>query len=118
ALVLSSPPCDPATSPFRSLSQSAPLWPGSSFAVHVQSQAYGYLFPQGPFFALFDLVGLPAWLTQRLWWAVVLTVAYVGIVRVAAALRIGSPGTRAVASLAYALAPRMLADLGSISSEI
>src|SRR5699024_11899754 len=57
-------------------------------------------------------------LTQRLWWAVVLTVAYVGIVRAAAPRRIGSPGPRAVAGLAYALAPRMLGDLGSISSEI
>ena len=109
---------DLVVDPWRFLSQAAHVWTGTSFAGHVQNQAYGYLFPQGPFFALFDLVGLPAWLTQRLWWAVVLTVAYVGIVRVAAALRIGSPGTRAVAGLAYALAPRMLGDLGSISSEI
>ena len=40
------------------------------------------------------------------------------MVRVAAALRIGTPQTRAVAGILYALAPRMLGDLGSISSEI
>ncbi|MEH6380951.1 MAG: alpha-(1-_3)-arabinofuranosyltransferase family protein, partial [Dietzia cercidiphylli] len=109
---------DLVVDPGRFLSQATHLWTGLSFGGQVQNQAYGYLFPQGPFFALFDLVGMPAWLTQRLWWAVLLTLAYVGVVRVAAALRIGTPQTRAVAGILYALAPRMLGDLGSISSEI
>ncbi|WP_141764140.1 alpha-(1-_3)-arabinofuranosyltransferase family protein, partial [Dietzia sp. HMSC21D01] len=109
---------DLVAAPGRFLAQATHLWTGLSFAGQVQNQAYGYLFPQGPFFALFDLAGMPAWLTQRLWWAVVLTVAYVGVVRVAAALRIGTRVTRPVAGVLYALAPRMLGDLGSISSEI
>lgn len=109
---------DLVADPVRFLSQATHLWTGLSFGGQVQNQAYGYLFPQGPFFALFDLVGMPAWITQRLWWAVLLTVAYIGVVRVAAALRIGTRFTRAVAGILYALAPRMLGDLGSISSEI
>ncbi len=109
---------DLVVDPVRFLSQATHLWTGLSFGGQVQNQAYGYLFPQGPFFALFDLVGLPAWLTQRLWWAVLFTVAFVGVVRVAAALRIGTRSTRAVAGVLYTLAPRMLGDLGSISSEI
>ncbi|EYT57610.1 hypothetical protein H483_0115130 [Dietzia sp. UCD-THP] len=109
---------DLVVDPGRFLAQATHLWTGLSFGGQVQNQAYGYLFPQGPFFVLFDLVGMPAWLTQRLWWAVLLTVAYVGVVRVAAALRIGTRPTRAVAGILYALAPRMLGDLGSISSEI
>ena len=109
---------DLVEAPARFLSQATHLWTGLSFGGQVQNQAYGYLFPQGPFFALFDLVGMPAWLTQRLWWAVLLTIAYVGVVRVAAALRIGTRPTRAVAGVLYALAPRMLGDLGSISSEV
>lgn len=109
---------DLVVDPSRFLSQATHLWTGLSFAGQVQNQAYGYLFPQGPFFALFDAVGMPAWLTQRLWWAVLLTVAYIGVVRVAAALRIGTRQTRAAAGVLYALAPRMLGDLGSISSEI
>ena len=60
------------------MARSLHLWNQQSSFGELQNQAYGYLFPQGPFFALFDLVGMPAWLTQRLWWAVVLTVAYVG----------------------------------------
>ena len=109
---------DLVVDPGRFLAQATHLWTGLSFSGQVQNQAYGYLFPQGPFFAVFDLVGMPAWLTQRLWWAVVLTVAFVGVVRVAAALRIGTRVTRPVAGVLYALAPRMLGDLGSISSEI
>ena len=109
---------DLVADPVRFLTQATHLWTGLSFGGQVQNQAYGYLFPQGPFFALFDLLGMPAWLTGRLWWAVLLTVAYIGVVRVAAALRIGTRGTRAAAGILYALAPRMLGDLGSISSEI
>ncbi|KAA0918634.1 alpha-(1-_3)-arabinofuranosyltransferase [Dietzia sp. ANT_WB102] len=109
---------DLVVDPGRFLAQATHLWTGLSFSGQVQNQAYGYLFPQGSFFALFDLVGVPAWVTQRLWWAIVLTVAYMGVVRVAAALRIGTRGTRAIAGVGYALAPRMLGDLGSISSEI
>lgn len=109
---------DLVADPARFLARATHLWTGLSFGGQVQNQAYGYLFPQGPFFALFDLLGLPDWLTQRLWWAVVLTAAYVGVVRVAAALRIGNRPSRAAAGIAYALAPRMLGDLGSISSEI
>ena len=109
---------DLVVDPGRFLSQATHLWTGLSFGGQVQNQAYGYLFPQGPFFALFDLVGMPAWLTQRLWWAVLLTVAFVGVVRVAAALRIGTRHTRVAAGILYALAPRMLGDLGSISAEV
>ena len=109
---------DLVADPSGFLSRATHLWTGLSFAGQVQNQAYGYLFPQGPFFAVFDAVGMPAWLTQRLWWAVLLTVAYVGVVRVAAALRIGTRQTRAAAGILYAFAPRMLGDLGSISSEI
>ena len=109
---------DLVVDPGRFLAQATHLWTGLSFSGQVQNQAYGYLFPQGPFFAVFDLVGMPAWLTQRLWWAVLLTIAFVGVVRVAAALRVGTRQTRVVAGVLYALAPRMLGDLGSISSEI
>lgn len=59
----------------------------------VQNQAYGYFFPHGLFFAVGDLLHLPPWITQRFWWALLLAVGFVGVVRLAEALRIGSFGS-------------------------
>jgi arabinofuranan 3-O-arabinosyltransferase len=55
--------------------------------------------------------------TQRLWWAILLVVGFWGVLRVAEALGIGSPTSRVVAAVAYALSPRVLTTLGAISSE-
>ncbi|GGF93566.1 hypothetical protein GCM10007304_04320 [Rhodococcoides trifolii] len=60
---------------------------------------------------------MPAWITQRLWWALLLFAGFWGIVRLAEALGVGSRSSRIVAGLAFALAPRVLTTLGSISSE-
>ena len=44
-------------------------------------QSYGYAWPMGPFFALGDLVSMPPWMIQRLWWALLLCVAFFGMLR-------------------------------------
>ena len=51
------------------------------------------------------------------WWALLLTVGFAGLLRVAEALGIGSTPSRIVAAVAFALSPRVLTTLGSISSE-
>ena len=56
-------------------------------------------------------------MTQRLWWALLLTVGFWGLLRVAETLGIGSPSSRLIAATAFALSPRVLTTLGSISSE-
>ena len=60
-------------------------------------------------------------MTQRLWWALLLTVGFWGLLRVAEALNdgrgIGSPTSRVIAAAAFALSPRVLTTLGAISSE-
>ena len=47
----------------------------------VQDQAYGYLFPMGPFFGLGHWMGLPEGVVQRLWVSVLLCLALVGVDR-------------------------------------
>ncbi len=108
---------DLTANPLRFLARATNLWNGDLPFGQAQNQAYGYLFPHGAFFLVGHLLGLPGWLTQRLWWALLLTVGFWGLLRVAEALGIGSPTSRLIGAAAFALSPRVLTTLGSISSE-
>ena len=108
---------DLTANPLRFLARAANLWNSDLPFGQAQNQAYGYLFPHGAFFLLGDTLGLPGWITQRLWWALLLTVGFWGLLRVAEALGIGTTPSRVIGALAFALSPRVLTTLGSISSE-
>ncbi|MET0473774.1 MAG: alpha-(1-_3)-arabinofuranosyltransferase [Mycobacterium sp.] len=108
---------DLTANPLRFLARAANLWNSDLPFGQTQNQAYGYLFPHGAFFLAGDLLGLPGWVTQRLWWALLLVVGFWGIVRLAEALDTGSPSSRVVAAVAFTLSPRVLTTLGAISSE-
>src|SRR6202044_3969355 len=108
---------DLTANPLRFLARATNLWNSELPFGQAQNQAYGYLFPHGTFFLAGHLLGLPGWITQRLWWALLLTVGFWGLLRVAEALNIGSPTSRPVAAAAFALSPRVLTTIGSISSE-
>ena len=108
---------DLTANPLRFLARATNLWNSELPFGQAQNQAYGYLFPHGTFFLAGHLLGLPGWVTQRLWWALLLTVGFWGLLRVAEALGIGSPKSRTVAAAAFALSPRVLTTIGSISSE-
>jgi arabinofuranan 3-O-arabinosyltransferase len=108
---------DLTANPLRFLARALNLWNSELPFGQAQNQAYGYLFPHGAFFLLGDIVGLPGWVTQRLWWALLLTVGFWGLLRLAEALGIGSPGSRVIAAAAFALSPRVLTTIGAISSE-
>jgi arabinofuranan 3-O-arabinosyltransferase len=108
---------DLTANPLRFLLRATNLWNSDLPFGQAQNQAYGYLFPHGTFFVLGHLLGLPGWVTQRLWWALLLAVGFWGLLRVAEALGIGSPASRVIAAAAFALSPRVLTTLGSISSE-
>ncbi|WP_214321047.1 alpha-(1-_3)-arabinofuranosyltransferase domain-containing protein [Nonomuraea sediminis] len=107
---------DLALNPIGWLQRAAHLWDLQHFG-QLQNQAAGYLFPMGPFFALGKLVNLEPWVTQRLWLTLLMSVAFLGVERLARQLGVGTPGTRIVAGLAYALAPRALSIVGEISIE-
>lgn len=116
-LIVADTKLDLAVDPQGFLGRAAHLWSSLSPFGQVQNQAYGYFFPHGAFFVVFDWLGVPAWVAQRLWWALLLTAGFWGIIRVAEALGIGSRPSRVVAAAAYALSPRVLTTIGAISSE-
>ena len=106
---------DLVQNPWGFLSQALQPWTEVFPLGQLQNQAYGYLFPHGLFFALFSW--LPAWVTQRLWWALLLFLAFAGMVRLLERLPVGNNFSRIVAGVLFALSPRVLTTLGAISSE-
>ncbi|ROO89488.1 arabinofuranan 3-O-arabinosyltransferase [Actinocorallia herbida] len=84
----------------------------------IQNQANGYLFPMAEFFLGGRMIGLEGWVVQRLWMALLAVTAFAGLYRLAGRLGIGTPDARMIAALSYALAPRVMSDLGVLSSEV
>ncbi len=108
---------DLAQNPLGFLARASHLWNSQAPMGQVQNQAYGYFFPHGTFFSAGHLLQLPAWVTQRIWWALLLLAGFWGIVKLCETLGIGARGSRVIAGITFALSPRVLTTLGSISSE-
>ena len=109
---------DLTQAPVGFLGRALQMWDPAGFGGQVQNQAYGYLFPIGPFFALGDVLGLPPWVVQRLWWGVVVSRRlprhhHPG----PPARRSASPTTQLLAGVAFAVSPRMMSTLGPVSAE-
>ncbi|HEX6341953.1 MAG TPA: alpha-(1-_3)-arabinofuranosyltransferase [Umezawaea sp.] len=109
---------DLVVDPLAFLGRALHLWNPAASGGELQNQAYGYLFPMGPYFALCQLLGLPPWIAQRLWCALLLCAAFGGVLAVARALRVGSAPAQYLGAVAYALAPRMLTEIGPLSAEM
>ncbi|WP_248839241.1 alpha-(1-_3)-arabinofuranosyltransferase domain-containing protein [Frankia sp. AgKG'84/4] len=104
-----------AVDPWGFLARATHLWDSSADFGAIPNQIAGYLFPMGPFFLAGKLLGLPPWLTQRLWMGLLLTVATWGVIRLADTLRIGRPTSRVLGGLGYALSPMFLGKIGATS---
>ncbi|TDX02443.1 alpha-(1-_3)-arabinofuranosyltransferase family protein [Kribbella sp. VKM Ac-2566] len=87
------------------LSRALHLWDPHTGFGQLQSDAYGYLFPMGPFHWLLDTLSVPDWITQRLWWALALCVAFLGIWKLCNVLQHGVAWTRLAVALLYAVMP-------------
>ncbi|MBJ7529607.1 MAG: DUF3367 domain-containing protein, partial [Nocardioides sp.] len=108
---------DLAAAPADFLGRALHLWDGEGAFGQLQNQAYGYLWPMGPFFLLGGLLDLPGWVVQRLWVGLVMAVALSGAARVTRALGVRSDLACLTAGFAFALSPRLLTTLGPISIE-
>jgi arabinofuranan 3-O-arabinosyltransferase len=80
------------------------LWDSSVGLGTVTHQNIGYLFPVGPFFWIGTQLGVPVWVTQRLWLGTVLFAAGAGVLFLARTISWRGPGPM-VAAFAYALTP-------------
>ena len=109
---------DLLVAPGRFLARSLQLWDPEAAFGQVPDQSYGYAWPMGPFFALGHLVDMPPWMIQRLWWALLLCVAFFGMLRLCERLMLGSELTRVVAAFAFVLTPRLTTLVGVVSVEV
>lgn len=103
--------------PGRLLSDAPWMWDARQFGGWVPHQAVGYLWPMGPWFWLGERVGLPDWVTHRLWLGTLVFVAATGARW--AARRMGlSPGAATAAALAYGLSPYILPYVARTSGQL
>jgi len=94
------------------------LWDPLAWLGTLQNQYIGYAFPMALFYLVCHAIAVPAWLTERCWMSLLVAVGFLGLARLAAALRIGSPRTRLLAGLAFALWPTFTILVGSSSASI
>ena len=99
----------------------ASLWhlmdPLNTFGA-LNNQAMGYAVPMAPFYLAGHLAHLPVWLIERLWLSLIIAAGFGGLVKLAAALGIGSPASRLLAGLVFALWPTFTIVIGSTSAAV
>ena len=99
------------------LGQATSLWEADTGLGTVTHQTIGYLFPQGPWWWIADVIGLPDWITQRLWWSTLIAVALFGAHRLARTLNPQVDSRAAtITALAYGFSPYLFAYISRISA--
>lgn len=96
------------------LSRAGSTFEPDQFAGWVPHQQIAYLWPSGPWYWLFDALGVPDWIAHRLWIGTVLFLAGLGVRRVARLLGLAEPAPT-IAGLVYQLSPFVLAYVSRTS---
>ena len=94
------------------------LWDPLNTLGTLNNQGVGYAVPMAPFYLAGQLAHIPVWLTERLWLSLIIAVGFAGLVKLAAALGIGSPASRYLAGLVFALWPTFTIVIGSTSAAV
>ncbi len=93
--------------PGRLISSAPKAWDTSQFGGWVPHQMLSYLWPSGPWFWTGEQLGLPDWVTHRLWIATILFLGGWGVQRLARVLGL-APAGALVAAFVYQLSPYVL----------
>lgn len=101
--------------PSRLLSRAWSMWDPAVGLGTVTHQTIGFLWPMGPFYWLGEAVGLPDWVTQRLWWGSIIFVAGAGVAYLLRTLGWRGPAITA-ATFTYALSPYLLTLISRLSA--
>ncbi|HEX2892736.1 MAG TPA: alpha-(1-_3)-arabinofuranosyltransferase family protein [Marmoricola sp.] len=109
---------DLVTRPLTFLARGLRLWDPVADFGQIQNQAYGYVWPMGPFFVAGHALHVPEWVVQRAWWSLLLCLAFFGMLRLAQRLAIGSPVTQVISAFAFVLTPRFTTLIGGASVEL
>ncbi|MDV3221951.1 alpha-(1-_3)-arabinofuranosyltransferase family protein [Intrasporangium sp.] len=117
-LVVPDTKVDLTADPAGFLARALHLWDPQGAFGQLQNQAYGYLFPVGPFHLALSSLGMPAWVVQRLWWTAVFAVALVGMWLLTKAFGVTSPWARLISAIAFAASPRLVAEVAVTSVEV
>lgn len=107
-----------ALDPIQFLSDLGQLWHDRGGFGGIADQYIGYVWPMLPYYALCELLHVPVWLAERLWLSIVVTVAFWGALRLAERLKVGSPASRLLGAVAYALWPTFTIVVGSTSAAV
>ena len=93
--------------PGRFLADATTTMDPRQFAGWVPHQHISYLWPTGPWFWLFDLLGVPDWIAHRLWIGTLLVAAGLGVRWMSRVIGL-APLAALVAALVYQLSPYVL----------
>lgn len=100
--------------PGRLMERAWSMWDPNIGLGTVTHQNIGYLFPMGPFYWVFDAIGVPDWVAQRLWLGSILLFAGLGLLYLLRTLDVRGPGAP-VGALAFMLSPYLLDYAARIS---
>ena len=93
--------------PGRLLSDASLTWDSAQFAGWVPHQVIAYLWPAGPWFWLFETLGVPDWVAHRLWLGTILFLGGLGVRWAARHLGLGVTAAT-VTAIVYQLSPYVL----------